>query len=225
MDQAEAEGDVITATARKHLLAAERLRKKDPPSDAILARYETGWRHYMHACLKYPRFAQIPTMQDDTYDIFQKYLGLTQKHRSKEFERALTLGAKIGNLWSMAPGLPAAAQYHLVGKLESEKDPKKPMLRDILPARKRYGELDLVHFYDGPGAKELKEDFLFPWIHGASVAANRSVPQAIAFPNGHEYFLGALRTPFRQDKIGEHWRPLISAETRHLYFERAGLNK
>jgi len=222
IDQSEAEADAITATARKHLFTAERLRKYDP-TDRLLAIYEEGWKLYTHACLKFPRFAQVTTMQDETYEMYQIYLGLSQKHRGDEFKRALTLGGKIGAFWSMSPGLDAIAQYHVVGKLEQEKDPSKQMLREILPARQRYGDIDLIHYYDGAGAKDLKDEFLHPWLHAAGFAVNMSVPQAIAFPNGHEYYLATLRTSFRRDKVHDEWRPLIASQTRDLFFTKLSL--
>jgi hypothetical protein len=76
-----------------------------------------------------------------------------------------------------------------------------------------------------PGAKELKEEFLAPWIQAAALAGGMGVPQAISFPNGHDYFLLTRKTPFLDETLPDDWRPLIFRETRALVSERVGMNR
>jgi hypothetical protein len=94
--QAEAERDEVTTAARKALFQAELKRKTDAPSELLLAYYDKAWTLYIHACLKYPRFAQVSSMQEDLYEIHQRYLELGQKVHRDAFSKRAVLAAKVG---------------------------------------------------------------------------------------------------------------------------------
>jgi hypothetical protein len=94
--QAEAERDPVTTAARKMLFIAEQKRKTDPPSELLLRYYEQAWPLYIHACLKFPRFAQVGSMQEDLYEIHQRYLGIGQSVYRESFKKKAVLAAKVG---------------------------------------------------------------------------------------------------------------------------------
>ncbi len=94
--QAEAESDPVTTAARKMLFVAEQKRKSDSPSELLLGYYEQAWPLYIQACMKYPRFAQVGSMQEDLYEIHQRYLGLSQDVHRAAFTKKAVLAAKVG---------------------------------------------------------------------------------------------------------------------------------
>jgi hypothetical protein len=226
--QAEGESDPITVAMRKNLFFAERKRRRETISELTLELYQEAWDLYVHACFKHPRFAQVSSMQEDLYEIHIRSLKLVQELNRENFKAPALFAAKIA-YWP----IPNLQECIIQGTFFStmtkdeliiEKKGEQQVMLKIVPIRKRYGSLDLVQYYDGPAAKELKEQFLFRWIQGAGLAYNMSVPQALAFP-GQEYYLLTRRTPFLELTVPEHWRPLISENTRSLVSERVGMNR
>jgi hypothetical protein len=207
--QAEGEGDPVTVSMRKLLFKAERERKRGVRSESALDLYAEAWTLYGHACFKYPRFAQVSSMQEDLYEIHQRSLRVSQDFHAKTFKAATTLAAKLA-YWQVF-------QPAFVEALETDQQE----MNKILPIRQRFGLLDLVHYYDGPAAKELKEEFLFRWVQGASMPFGNAA-SALTFP-GHEYFLLTRTTPFLDENPPAHWRPLITKETRRITGGRLGL--
>lgn len=273
-DQSEGERDPVTATARKMLFFAERRRKGATKGEAMLREYDQAWTMYLHAALKYPRFAQVSSMQEDLCEIHQRYLGEAQEVHREAFKKQAVNSAKIGFSpyameagavslqtpeslatallgfapadWHTAlaqqaytsvyfpdesatlvarlaqlPGLgwrEAIVRYGVVALKEKE---EQQMLR-VVPIRTRTGPLDNVEYYDGPLAKEIKEDVLFRWTLGAAVCQNMSIAGVVTYP-GHEYFLLSRVTPSRETSVPEGWKPLISGESRRVTMGRMGL--
>jgi hypothetical protein len=234
LDQSEAESDPVAIQLRKLLFVAERKRKRETASVATLELYDEAWNVYVHLCFKYPRFAQVSTMQEDTYEMLQKSLGGAQVVYRDQFRNTAVLGAKLA-FWPTPTWQQAIVQFAVVSAKENDAQE----MNIVVPIRNRYGVLDLVQYYDGPhvrdgkadptglpvmpGAKELKEAFLFPWIQGAGLACNMSVAQAIAFPTGHEYYLLTRRTQFLQENPPDDWRAVMPRDTRFLIAQRMGV--
>lgn len=191
--QAEAERDPITVAARKMLFIAEQRRKTDPASELLLAYYDQAWPLYIHACMKYPRFAQVTSMQEDLYEIHQRYLGLTQTVHREEFKNKAILAAKLG--FCPYP-LEFVARYALV----SQKETEEQQMARVVPTKRRLGPLDTVEYYEGPDAPVLK-DALFRWTQGAALAQNNSVAAAISYP-GLEFHLLSRAVAFDSTKEG-----------------------
>src|SRR5262249_25089848 len=103
------------------------------------------------------------------------------------------LNAKLA-FWPMNGWREAIVRYHTVSAREKD---RSKALDAAFPIRK--GPLDAVEFYDGPMAKELKEDFLFQWSLGAGLCQNMSVANTITYP-GIEYVLLSRMIPFGQEK-------------------------
>jgi hypothetical protein len=87
MDQAEAEKDPMTACMRKLLFQAERRRKRFPADILALQLYEQAWPLYIQVCLDHPKFAQVGSMQEDLYEIHQRYLGVSQRMKQAFYKR------------------------------------------------------------------------------------------------------------------------------------------
>ncbi len=189
--QAEAERDPVTVAARKMLFIAEQRRKTDPASELLLAYYDKAWPLYIHACLKYPRFAQVSSMQEDLYEIHQQYLGLTQKVHAEEFKAKAILAAKFGFC-------PYPLEFLVRYAAISQKEADEQQMSRVVPIKHRLGPLDTVEYYDGPDAKVLKEK-LFLWLQGASMAQNNSVAAAVTYP-GQEFFLLSRAVAFDRTK-------------------------
>ena len=242
--QAEGESDPITITMRKWLFAADRKRKREFPSEPTLELYREVWRLYAQVCFKYPRFAQVSTMQEDMYETHLKALKGAQKLYAEDFNRTAVSGAHIAS-WHVAdgtalfnPALPMLMLHKVVAwnpkKGEKPYDPVSAVqdepdeMLKILPIRQFYGPLDLVQYYDGAGAKELKEQFLHRWLQGASYATQMTIPNAILYPNGQptgqDYFLLSHTVPFAEEFEQKNgWRPLITPATRAIVAQRLGM--
>ena len=215
--QAEAERDPITVAARKMLFIAEQKRGPEPASELLLAYYDKAWPLYIHACLKYPHFAQVSSMQEDLYEIHQRYLGLTQKVHAETFKKKAVLAAKVGFFpypidlhepnreaveaaaaqlayWPYPNWREEIVRYAVV----SQKETEEQAMSRVVPIKHRLGPLDTVEYYDGPDALPLKEA-LFRWTQGASMAQNHSVAAAITYP-GQEFFLLSRAVAFDSTK-------------------------
>jgi hypothetical protein len=226
LDQSEGEADPIAVAMRKTLFFAERKRKREVASELILELYNDTWNLYTHVCFKYPRFAKVGSVQEDIYEIqIRNALGKAHEVHREKFKNAAIASTVMA--FSPSPGPQAAIvqAYVVTQKANSKREEDQQEMNSIFPMRRRYGPLDLIQYYDGPAAKELKEEFLFRWIQGAGLAYNLSVPQALAFPNGHEYYLLTRSTPFFEETPPLHWQALISKESRHVTRERLGINK
>jgi hypothetical protein len=217
--QAEAERDPVTVAARKMLFIAEQRRKTDPASELLLAYYDQAWPLYIQACMKYPRFAQVSSMQEDLYEIHQRYLGLSQTVHRETFKKKAALAAKLGffpypievheptrevveaaaaqlAFWPYPTWREEIVRYAVV----SQKETEEQQMSRVVPIKKRLGPLDTVDYYDGPDALPLK-DALFRWTQGASMAQNNSVASAITYP-GQEFFLLSRAVAFDRSKEG-----------------------
>lgn len=226
--QAEGERDPITVAARKRLFTAERNRKREAWTVLTLAEYERAWPLYLHACLKYPKFAQVSSMQEDFYEIYQNYLHMTQKLDPEPFRQTAILAAKLP-LSTPPNWLEIAAKYNLVSRKEEDRQ----LMLKAVPIKKRTGELDEILFYVGPRLTEDREfpahefrDFLFLWTQGANVAMNMSYAATITYPDQADYLL-LRRTADVDAEIDPRrgWLPLILPDTRRITAGRLGLDR
>src|SRR5207244_1772363 len=105
--------------------------------------YEEGWNRFKHACFKYPRFAQVSTMQEEAYETHQRYLREMQIHNREKFKQTAVQSAKI--FWPFPTWLEGATRVGMVAQLEA--DPQE--LIRVMPIKKCFGSLDMVHYYNG----------------------------------------------------------------------------
>ncbi|HZZ77809.1 MAG TPA: hypothetical protein VFE62_04785 [Gemmataceae bacterium] len=198
--QAEAERDPTTIAARKAIFLAERKRLKYVASETLLGYYDRAWPLYVKAALKFPQFAQISSMQEDLYEIHQRYLSLGQRVYGEAFKKRAALTAKVGffpypleliepkrevveaaaaqlAFWPTSQWREEIARYVAVSELETAQQE----MNRILPIKQRQGPLDAIEYYDGPAAKDLKE-FLLQWTQGALMAPTMNVVSAVTPP-------------------------------------------
>jgi hypothetical protein len=247
--QAEAEWDPLMVLTRKYLYRAELTRKYGVPSELMLRDYENAWALYLLACIKYPQFAQVSSMQEDFYETYQRYLGETQKVHRGTFERKALQFAKLpfGPVPNEVVDLSQDQIVQLAGDLAyflmptwreaiarhvaiTTKESDQQTMSTVGKMRNRMGALDHVHYYDAPGAKEVRE-CLFLWTQGASLAPTISVaPTAgvlastISFP-GHHYLYLTRQVGNADTEPATNWRRLITDETRRITADRLGLNR
>jgi hypothetical protein len=62
----------------------------------MLRYYDKAWTLYVQACLRHPHFAQVSSMQEDLYEIHQRYLQAAQVVHGELFKKRALLAAKIG---------------------------------------------------------------------------------------------------------------------------------
>jgi len=274
--QAEGEKDPITTAARKFIFAAERQRKGKTFSESTLRLYDQAWQLYVHAALKYPRFAQVTAMQEELCEVHQRYLEASQRHHAEAFRKSALTHAKAGfspyameagsvsfhtpetlaaalafwpptdwrgalaaqaftgnyflddygtltarlAYWPSSGWREAIVSFHFIRAAEKDQQ----QVQKIVPIPKRFGPLDRIEYYDGPMAKELKEDFLFRWTLGAGLCTNMSVAGTITLP-GHEYLLLSRVIAPNQEEAVENWRPIMSEESRRITADRLNLNR
>ena len=312
--QSEGEADPITATARKTLFEAERLRKRGR-SQLMLEAYQRGWDLYLHACLKHPNFAKVESMQEDMYEIHQRYLHELQQLNNELFRQTALKAART--YWPEPSAFEAAVRLGMVvqfeigenaeqvlvdGKLIRKRfgpldmvqhydapaanhiktaiyaasqvglaagnatSPIGPNIRltmfsatlapeaaerrgmvvqfrtvgnahqaliNVIPIRKRYGPLDMIQYYDGPSAKEIKTA-MYTLSQMGLAAGNAS---SVTDPNfrlawfsatlapDHQYFYLTRTTKFVEENLPADYRPLITAETRRISNGRLNLDR
>ena len=153
-------------------------------------------------------------MQEDLYEIHQRYMRECQRVRSDLFKKTAVWTAKFGFFPPMA-WQQSLIQFSLVAEAERE---EQQMVK-ILPFRKRMGPLDWVQYYDAPGANDLRHA-LFLFTQGLGLAQNLSIPSL--YP-GHEYLL-LTRTADPED-IPTNWKVVITGETRRIAANRLGLDR
>jgi len=240
--QAEGERDPITVSARKLLFYAERIRKRGVPTELMLREYENAWPLYLLACLKYPQFAQVSSMQEEFYEFYQHYLGETQKVHSETFKKKALQYAKlpfgpvpnaevdlskeeIATIAASFAYFPLPSWRETIARqvLIAEKEKDQQVMNSVAKMRKRTGALDQVQFFDKPGANDLRE-FLYLWTQGASLSQHMSVASTVSIP-GQQYFLLTRKVNDIDAAPPQHWVPLITDSTRAITADRLGLNR
>ena len=129
------------------------------------------------------------------------------------------LAARLAS-WPMTGWREALVRYYVV----STKEKDEQLMLSVVPIPRRLGPLDTVEYYDGPMAKEIKEDFLFRFAIGAGLCQNMSIASAVTYP-GHEYFLLSRTAPGDEELPPADWKALITQESRRITAERLGLNR
>jgi hypothetical protein len=242
-DQAEGEQDAVTVATRKLLFYAERRRKLGVPTELTLRMYEQAWPLYVHACLKYPRFGQVSSMQEDFYEVYQQYLGATQKVHSELFKSKSLLNAKlpfapyptevndpspeqldllVATLahWPISTWREALARHVLV----TEKAKDQQVMNRVANIKKRTGPLDRVQYWDSPVGNEVREA-VFLWSQGAQVWMNPNLTGTTTYPGHHYHLLTRLSSDLEEPQPESHWRPLINPGTRSITANRLGLDR
>jgi hypothetical protein len=209
--QSEGEGDLITVGARKMLFSAERSRKANEVV-GLLETYRGAWDLFMLACFKYPKFAQVSSVQEDVYETYVRYLETSRKLAPEIFRRHALWGAKLQlpDTW-----LQAVAAYHVVTATERD---VQAMQKTLPRSRNHRGELDKVQYYDGPAAKEVKE-----WLTDVLNAVSLSTGARPVYFPAYEYMLLTRMTPFTEDTAPANWRHIINPETRETAADRLNL--
>jgi hypothetical protein len=193
--QSEGEADPLTATARKMLFEAERQRKYDARTEVMLETYRRGWDLYLHACLKHPRFAQVASMQEDLYEVHQRYLYEMQQLNNELFRQTALQTARI--FWPEPSALEAAVRLGMVVQFEIGEQADQGLV-DGMPIRKRYGSLDLMQYYDGPAAQATRTA-LYAASQVGLAAGNAISPMG---PNLRLTAFSATLTPEAADRLG-----------------------
>jgi hypothetical protein len=127
--QAEGECDPIAIAMRKNLFFAERKRKRETPSEATMELYEEAWDSYLQVCFKYPRFAQVASMQEDLYETHIRSLGIAQQLNRDKFKQAAFVAAKFAYVPFPTCDMPVPnwhqwfIQVALVGEREKAETP------------------------------------------------------------------------------------------------------
>ena len=176
INQAQGEMDPITVSMRKSLFEAERRRKqyRDP---GMLPLYDQAWAMYLVACLKHPKFAQVTSMQEELYQVYQRYLGEVQYLNKQLFSKVAFGDAYLSS--GPLTGWPeAVARYYVLDKFG--KDPAQFLARGPHPRRR--GEMDRVRYYDGPETRELR-DRVFAWTQGRKRPWARMSLPPLAIPD------------------------------------------
>ncbi len=215
--QSEGESDLLILAARKALFNAEQ-RKRRGASERMLELYEEGWRYYTLGCLKYPQFAQVGSMQEDIYEVYQKYLSESQLIHRELFQKSALAAVK----YSLFPPLnwaDALAVYGTIAKVEKTEQ----LVKRIVPIKHVTGPLDTICYYDGPLTKELKEKVLLSWTAGLGTSLMNGVVGRIPFPNIEYLLLTKTGTP--DNELPTHWRWLIVPDTRRIVANRLGLDR
>ncbi len=169
--QTEAERTVEQVTARKFFHQAERLRRFENP-ELALALYDAAWPLWLTTSLRFPKFNEIGTIQEDAYDLQLKHLRLMQKQYPGLYRSLATTGAEFADLSLFkalllyrliaAGGDTASIPAHLT--IEELLDPSDKSR--ILPIRKVRGLLDSARVYNVPNRQELGQ-FLLTWSQAA----------------------------------------------------------
>ncbi len=218
--QSEGEADPVTVTMRKKLFFADRSRRRGAEIDVALDLYHEAFALYLHTCLKYPRFAQVPSMQEDFYEAYQRSLGLTHVLNPDKFRDPAVLAAKIA-YWPA----PAWQEAIIQAMIVCEKQTDQQEMTKVFPMRRRFGALDLIQYYDGHGAKERKEIFYAASQVGQTLGLSK-LPFANVFPGHENYMLTRVRPMLEErEPIPENWVPLISPGTRSTTRGRLGLDR
>ncbi len=224
--QSEAERDPVTSSARKLIFEAERMRKGRARSELMLMKYEEAWPMFLHASLKYPRFAQVRSMLDEMTEIYQRYLGETQEIHTDAFRQAALAAARMS-----VPPLPDWREIlshqnlttrRLYGRHESDKGEFQQLSLRITPIKQRTGMLDSVQFYNGANAAEVREA-LFMVTQGLALAMNPTCASTISYPDHPSYFL--TRVADDVDDVPPEWLPLLTVESRRIAASRLGLDR
>jgi hypothetical protein len=166
LNQNEAERHPDAVTAHKIFYQAERARKQSP--EKALTLFEEANPIWMDVLLEHPKFAQVSSAQEDTYEMQLKYLRHKQRERPKQFQKI------VMGMWQAFPSpyLPLAGALVKVKSAE-DKDilvqwpflPWESLLSEadknkIMPIRTVRGAFDMTHYYDGTHADALKDVLL-----------------------------------------------------------------
>jgi hypothetical protein len=224
--QTEGEADPITVSCRKTLFQVDRHWRFQVRGQEMMDLFDEAWDLYKHACFKYPKFAQVGTMQEELYEKYQRYLREMQLFHREKFKQAALQSAKL--FWPMPSCLEALSRVVMVTQFETDDQ----NLIHIMPIKKCYGPLDLIHYYDGPQAKEMKTALAaasqFGLAPGLGLASAPQVAldafSARLLPE-HEYYYLTKTTKVIEANVGPDWRPLIADETRRIVAIRLKLDR
>jgi hypothetical protein len=195
--QTEAERTVNQVTARKLLYQAERLRRFENPEQALTL-FEAAWPLWIGTSIRFPKFAEQGTNQEDAYELQLKHLRLMQKQYPVLY-RSLATGLAQLAVWPHAP---------LEDLLDSSDKTR------ILPIRNVRGLLDSARVYQGAEQEEFSR-FLLAWTQGAGT------PRLYVFPGQEDWTLVTFVE--RDQALRPGWRHLIDSTNIEVVKGRLGL--
>ncbi len=220
--QANAERQAQTLQARKLFFQAEQWRALGDPVKA-LAIYEEAWPLWIQVLVAHPEFANLFTLQEDTYDLQINYLILGYKQRPEVF-KAVAIGLAQMGTWPYPAHLEDALP-------DSFKD-------NLKPYRMARGVLDSTMYFAGFQALPIKR-FLGAWTAGPQFLAG---PGRLLVPTEamlldwecNQYSLGTLypghegllltRYFTRDTDIPPFWRPFVDQKNVQEVRKRLGLD-
>jgi len=194
---AEAERTVEQMTARKLFYQAERLRRFENPEQAV-GLFDAAWPLWLGTCLRFPKFIEQSSNQEDCYELQLKHLRLMQKQYPVLY-RSVTAGLAQFSIWPHVP-----LEDLLDGSDKSR----------ILPIRTVRGRLDAARSYQVKERDELSRALL-AWSQAAGT------PRLYLFPNQEQWLLVAFETRDRDLQPG--WKHLIDDYSIQAVKSRFGL--
>jgi hypothetical protein len=194
---AEAERTVEQMTARKLFYQAERLRRFENPEQAV-GLFDAAWPLWLGTCLRFPKFIEQSSNQEDCYELQLKHLRLMQKQYPALYQ-SLTTGLAQASIWPHVP----------LGDLLDQGDKGR-----ILPIRTVRGPLDSARVYQVKGKDEISR-FLLAWSQAAGT------PRLYLFPNQEYWTLAAF--DFRDRELKPGWAHMIEDYSIQAVKSRFGL--
>ena len=207
--EADAQRDPQAILANKLFFNAKRLHRRGE-SPKALATYEAAVPHLLELMLRHPKFREITTVQEETYEAQLKYIRLLQTEKAGLL-RPLAQGMCQVAAWSLPPGgamgMPALSVPHLAQKLNANQ------LAAIIPMRAFRGPLDQVLVYSPPEHEEELKGVLLLWSQAA-------LPMPMLVYPGQQPRLLATRSFLREAPANTYWRLLIGNDAVQLVRNR-----
>src|SRR5581483_11744530 len=205
--QSEAELDPLTVGARKLFWQAEHARRFEGAPDVAVPLYEEAWPLWIRACVKYPKFIYIQSVQEDAYELNWHYVRLSQRARAHVFQPVLLAMAQLA-VWPH----PSWEEWRWI-------DPSQKM--QISRVRTARGPIDGVQYYNGPEAGALR-DFLLPWTQAATAYRGTAfAPPILPLPD--QQLLLLCRWAPRDTPPITNWVPLVTEAAVNIVNVRLGL--
>ena len=171
--QSEAERTSEQIAARKMFYHAERLRRFENPEQA-LAYYDAAWPLWLTTSLRFPKFNEIASVQEDGYEFQLKHLRLLQKQYPALY-RALATGMAEHSLTDLSMFKALLLYRAMAANGDKSSVPPRLTLEDlldpsdksrILPIRNIRGLLDAARYYSVAEKDEVSR-FLLAWSQAA----------------------------------------------------------
>lgn len=213
--QAEAERTVELVTARKLLHRAERLRRFENPEQA-LALFDEAWPLWIGAGVRFPKFQEQSTIQEDAYELQLKHLR-TMQIQYPVLYRSLATGFAQFSVWPHVP-------WDEVDTADANDKNRAPRTKGLLEASDRSkvykfrdfrGILDWSRVYDVRQRDDLSRALL-AWTQAAGT------PRLFMYPGQEAWMLVAFES--RNRPLESNWKQLFEDYTIQMVKTRLGLS-